>query len=93
MLFLALNSYLVRVKPDTKMKTTLLLLFSLLFPPSFSQKPVNDGMVIIPGGEFLMGSWHSGAMCKKVFYRKGLIVSWCDFAVGFRCVKDMEETQ
>jgi len=36
------------------------------------------------------GSWHSGAMCKKVFYRKGLISNWCDFAVGFRCVRDIE---
>jgi len=35
------------------------------------------------------GSWHSGMMCKKVYYRKGLISSWCDFAVGFRCVKDI----
>jgi len=34
------------------------------------------------------GSWHSGAMCKKVYYRKGLPSNWCDFAVGFRCVKD-----
>ena len=37
------------------------------------------------------GSWHSGKMCKKVFYRKGLISNWCDFAVGFRCVKDLTE--
>jgi len=36
------------------------------------------------------GSWHSGKMCKKVFYRKGLISNWCDFAVGFRCVKDID---
>lgn len=35
------------------------------------------------------GSWHSGKMCKKVFYRKGLISNWSDFAVGFRCVKDL----
>jgi iron(II)-dependent oxidoreductase len=35
------------------------------------------------------GSWHSGNMCKKVFYRKGLISNWCDFAVGFRCAKDV----
>jgi sulfatase modifying factor 1 len=35
------------------------------------------------------GSWHSGDMCKKVFYRKGLTSNWCDFAVGFRCVKDI----
>jgi len=36
------------------------------------------------------GSWHSGKMCKKVFYRKGLISNWCDFAVGFRCVKELK---
>ncbi|WP_075590810.1 formylglycine-generating enzyme family protein [Labilibacter marinus] len=36
------------------------------------------------------GSWHSGKMCKKVFYRKGLIANWSDFAVGFRCAKDVE---
>ncbi|WP_289053257.1 formylglycine-generating enzyme family protein [Carboxylicivirga marina] len=34
------------------------------------------------------GSWHSGPMCKRVFYRKGLSPGWCYFAVGFRCVKD-----
>ncbi len=36
------------------------------------------------------GSWHSGPMCKKVYYRKGLPNNWCDFAVGFRCVKEVE---
>jgi iron(II)-dependent oxidoreductase len=35
-------------------------------------------------------SWHSGAMCKRVYYRKGLPSNWCDFAVGFRCVKDFD---
>lgn len=35
------------------------------------------------------GSWHSGKMCKKVFYRKGLSSNWCDFAVGFRCVREI----
>jgi iron(II)-dependent oxidoreductase len=39
------------------------------------------------------GSWHSGAMCKKVYYRKGLTSNWCDFAVGFRCVKDFDFKQ
>jgi hypothetical protein len=29
-------------------------------------------------------------MCKKVYYRKGLPGSWVDFAVGFRCVKDVK---
>jgi iron(II)-dependent oxidoreductase len=36
------------------------------------------------------GSWHSGPGCKRVYYRKGLISGWNDFAVGFRCVKDVE---
>lgn len=35
------------------------------------------------------GSWHSGKMCHKVFFRKGLIPNWVDFAVGFRCAKDL----
>lgn len=34
------------------------------------------------------GSWHSGGMCVQTYYRNGLPVSWVDFAVGFRCVKD-----
>lgn len=36
------------------------------------------------------GSWHSGAMCKRVYFRKGLPGNWSDFAVGFRCVKDVK---
>lgn len=35
------------------------------------------------------GSWHSGGMCKKVYYRKGLPGNWCDFGVGFRCARDI----
>lgn len=37
------------------------------------------------------GSWHSGAMCKKVYYRKGLPGAWCDFGVGFRCAMDINK--
>ncbi|MCU4176426.1 formylglycine-generating enzyme family protein [Carboxylicivirga sp. N1Y90] len=37
------------------------------------------------------GSWHSGAMCKRVYYRKNLSPGWCDFAVGFRCAKSISE--
>jgi sulfatase modifying factor 1 len=48
-------------------------------------KGPNEGSNMVIRG----GSWHSGAMCKKVFYRKGLISNWCDYAVGFRCVKDI----
>jgi sulfatase modifying factor 1 len=36
------------------------------------------------------GSWHSGPMCVQTFYRNGLSPSWVDFAVGFRCVKDIK---
>jgi sulfatase modifying factor 1 len=36
------------------------------------------------------GSWHSGAMCIQTYYRNGLPASWVDFAVGFRCVKDIK---
>lgn len=35
------------------------------------------------------GSWHSGAMCKRVYFRRGLPANWVDFAVGFRCAKDL----
>jgi sulfatase modifying factor 1 len=35
------------------------------------------------------GSRHSGAMCKKVYFRQGLPSNWVDFAVGFRCAKDL----
>jgi len=36
------------------------------------------------------GSWHSGAMCVQTYYRNGLSPSWIDFAVGFRCVKNIK---
>ena len=45
--------------------------------------PENGGNRVIRSG-----SWHSGAMCKKVYFRKGLPGNWCDFAVGFRCARD-----
>jgi formylglycine-generating enzyme len=35
------------------------------------------------------GSWHSGAMCDKVYYRKCLPPVWVDFSVGFRCAKNL----
>jgi len=35
-------------------------------------------------------SWHSGAMCQQTYYRNGLPGSWVDFAVGFRCAKDIQ---
>lgn len=36
------------------------------------------------------GSWHSGGMCVQTYYRNGLSPSWIDFAVGFRCVKNIK---
>jgi iron(II)-dependent oxidoreductase len=36
------------------------------------------------------GGWHSGAYCTQVFYRCALPRQWLDFAVGFRCVQDIE---
>jgi iron(II)-dependent oxidoreductase len=35
------------------------------------------------------GGWHSGAMCLQNYYRNGLSASWVDFAVGFRCARDL----
>jgi formylglycine-generating enzyme required for sulfatase activity len=36
------------------------------------------------------GGWHSGKMCNTVYKRNGLIPSWVDFNVGFRCAKDSQ---
>jgi iron(II)-dependent oxidoreductase len=47
--------------------------------------PVNGRFKVIRGG-----SWHSGAMCVQTYYRNGLSASWIDFAVGFRCVKNIK---
>jgi formylglycine-generating enzyme len=44
------------------------------------------------GGRFRVirgGSWHSGTMCLQNYFRNGLPSSWVDFAVGFRCAKDL----
>jgi iron(II)-dependent oxidoreductase len=47
--------------------------------------PIRGRFRVIRGG-----SWHSGAMCQQIYYRNGLPVSWVDFAVGFRCAKDIQ---
>jgi sulfatase modifying factor 1 len=36
------------------------------------------------------GGWHSSASCNRVYYRNALLPGWVDFAVGFRCAKDLE---
>jgi iron(II)-dependent oxidoreductase len=53
--------------------------------PSDNPKGPEKGTLWVIRG----GSWHSGAMCKKVYYRKGMPPNWCDFGIGFRCVKDL----
>jgi iron(II)-dependent oxidoreductase len=35
------------------------------------------------------GGWHSGPYCNRVYYRNALPPNWVDFAVGFRCAKDV----
>ncbi len=35
------------------------------------------------------GGWHSGPGCNRVYYRNALPGNWVDFAVGFRCVKNL----
>jgi formylglycine-generating enzyme required for sulfatase activity len=47
--------------------------------------PANGRFKVIRGG-----SWHSGAMCVQTYFRNGLSPGWVDFAVGFRCVKDVK---
>ncbi len=47
-------------------------------------------------GEFKVfrgGGWHSGPGCCRVYYRNALPSNWCDFAVGFRCVKKVGESR
>jgi iron(II)-dependent oxidoreductase len=53
-------------------------------PPQNPVGPSRGRFKVIRGG-----SWHSGAMCVQVYYRNGLPSNWIDFAVGFRCAKDV----
>lgn len=53
-----------------------------LSPVENPKGPENGRFKVIRGG-----SWHSGAMCTRVYFRNGLSSGWVDFAVGFRCVK------
>ena len=54
-------------------------------PDSNPKGPIKGRFRVIRGG-----SWHSGAMCQQIYFRNGLPTSWVDFAVGFRCVKDVD---
>lgn len=53
--------------------------------PNSNPKGPEEGTLRVIRG----GSWHSGKMCKRVYFRKGLPMNWVDFAVGFRCAKNL----
>ena len=53
-------------------------------PYSNPKGPEESVLKVIRGG-----SWHSGKMCKRVYFRRALPANWVDFAVGFRCAKDI----
>lgn len=63
------------------------------YSETYYQQNESDNPQGPPNGSFRSlrgGSWHSGSMCKRVYYRRGLPGNWCDFAVGFRCAKNVE---
>jgi iron(II)-dependent oxidoreductase len=37
------------------------------------------------------GGWHTGPGCTPVWFRNALPPNWVDFAVGFRCARDVDE--
>lgn len=53
--------------------------------PSKNPQGPEDGKFRVIRG----GGWHSGPYCNRVYYRKALPSNWVDFAVGFRCVRDL----
>ncbi len=54
-------------------------------PESTESRPEPVRFRVIRGG-----GWHSGPYCNRVYYRNALPANWVDFAVGFRCAKDVE---
>jgi formylglycine-generating enzyme required for sulfatase activity len=38
------------------------------------------------------GGWHSGPYCNRVYHRNALPSNWVDMAVGFRCARDLGDT-
>lgn len=53
-------------------------------PRENPEGPSRGKLAVIRGG-----SWHSGPGCVRVDYRGALSPGWLDFAVGFRCVRDI----
>jgi len=50
--------------------------------------PESGTMIVIRGG-----SWHSGPGCVRVDRRGTISSGWLDFAVGFRCARDLETAE
>jgi iron(II)-dependent oxidoreductase len=59
----------------------------------YANSPTKNPVAALPGfnKSIRSGSWHSGGMCKKVYYRKGIPANWVDFGVGFRCAKSLKK--
>lgn len=58
----------------------------------YANSPAKNPVAAMPGSNksIRSGSWHSGGMCKKVYFRKGIPANWVDFGVGFRCAKSLK---
>ncbi len=54
-------------------------------PAMDPQGPETGRLRVIRGG-----GWHSGPYCNRTYYRNALPPQWVDFAVGFRCARDVE---
>lgn len=59
----------------------------------YANSPAKNPVAALPGfnKSIRSGSWHSGGMCKKVYFRKGIPANWVDFGVGFRCAKSLKK--
>jgi formylglycine-generating enzyme required for sulfatase activity len=55
-------------------------------PPDNPPGPEKAKFRVIRGG-----GWHSGPYCNRVAHRNALYPAWVDFAVGFRCARDVDE--
>jgi iron(II)-dependent oxidoreductase len=62
--------------------------YYLVSPETNPPGPENGKHRVIRGG-----GWHSGPYCNRTGHRNGLPPGWLDFAVGFRCARDVEPSE